>query len=67
MKQMMLRNEEAALFDANGSRGLDRMNTQQIQPMYSNLAPEGARECSDNLGRGCPGGPSGRSRRGAGR
>ena len=30
MEQMMLRNEEAVLFDANGSRGLGRMNAQQI-------------------------------------
>ena len=64
MEQMMLRNEEAALFDANGSRGLNRMNAHQIQSMYSNLVPEGTREYSDKLGHGCPGGPGGRSRRG---
>ena len=52
MKQMMLRNKEAVLFNAKGSGGLDRMNAQQIQPMYSNLAPEGARECSNKIGHG---------------
>ena len=67
MEQMMLRNEETAPFDANGSRGLDCMNTHQIQCMCSNLAPKGARECSNKLGRGCLGEPSGRSRRGTGR
>ena len=63
----MLLKEEAALFNAIGSRELDRLNAHPIKSMYSSPAPEGARECSNKLGCGCLGGPSGRSRKGAGR
>ena len=56
MEQMMLRNEEAMLYSNNGDniRGLDGMNSQQIQSMKRNLLPEGTREYNDSQQRGLP-------------
>jgi len=54
VEQMMLRNEEAALFHAGMSRGLDGMNAEQIRSMKLGLLPEGTREYDDKLRRGLP-------------
>eukprot|EP00985_Skeletonema_marinoi_P014942 scaffold7635_cov131-Skeletonema_marinoi.AAC.12 len=52
MEQMMLRNEEAMLYNSMG--GLDGMNAQQIESMKRNLLPEGTREYNDTHQRGLP-------------
>eukprot|EP00984_Skeletonema_dohrnii_P009199 scaffold3511_cov144-Skeletonema_dohrnii-CCMP3373.AAC.8 len=52
MEQMMLRNEEALLYNSMG--GLDGMNAQQIESMKRNLLPEGTREYNDTHQRGLP-------------
>mmetsp|Transcript_22044 Transcript_22044/g.47942 ORF Transcript_22044/g.47942 Transcript_22044/m.47942 type:complete len:2140 (-) Transcript_22044:37-6456(-) len=54
MEQMMLRNEEAMLYNAHNTRGLDGMNAQQIQSMKFNLLPEGTKEYNDSGLRGLP-------------
>ena len=54
MEQMMLRNEEAMLFNSQNARGLDGMTKQQIANMKHNLLPEGTRQYNDGNLRGLP-------------
>jgi len=54
MEQMMLRNEEAALYNHNQTRGLDGMTSQQRSAMKRNLLPEGTRRYDDGHARGLP-------------
>lgn len=56
VEQMMLRNEEAMLFNSQHARGLDRMTSQQIASMKLNLHPEGTRQYNDGSMRGLPAG-----------
>ena len=53
-QQMNLRNEEAMLYNFQNARGLDGMNTQQIQAMKRSLLPEGTKEYNDEHTRGLP-------------
>jgi hypothetical protein len=56
MEQMMLRNEEAMLYNAQQTRGIDGMTSQQIASMKHNLHPEGTRIYNDGSLRGLPAG-----------
>ncbi len=56
MEQMMLRNEEAMLFNSQHARGLDGMTSQQIANMKHNLHLEGTRQYNDGSLRGLPAG-----------
>ncbi|KAL7542850.1 hypothetical protein ACHAXR_012148 [Thalassiosira sp. AJA248-18] len=54
MEQMMLRNEEAMLYNTHHTRGLDGMDATQITNMKRNLLPEGTKEYNDSQHRGLP-------------
>lgn len=56
MEQMMLRNEEAMLYNAQHTRGIDGMTSQQIASMKHNLHPEGTKIYNDGSLRGLPAG-----------
>ena len=51
---MLLRDEEAMLYNSSMRVGLDGMNLQQIQDMKRNLLPEGTKEYNDQANRGLP-------------